>query len=513
MSSESAVTPAGVRDGEPDALRGLVARRGPAVLAYCAAVCEPDVAPRAAAEAFARFRGAVAAASEPGALAPEPLLLGATRHSAASMARTAPQAGSGLRRVLGDRGANDTCALVPTLLAAQADGMLSPDDQERLRRHLDRHPACRTIEAGFRQAQARYDAPPDRPVPPAVERLVLHALVAAAPLAPGVDPSGLLDAGATEEEDAIAAAQETQDWAAADVAAAVAAADAQATAALPVVPEPVAPEPVPEPLAPEPEPEPEVVVAEEDDEELYEDDLHDDDEPFEDPSAAPEVVVATAPAPDDDPEEGLLDDDEHEHDAVDERDLTTVMPAVAAPPRSLRERLHLPSEGDHGPFFRFVLPGAAIVLALLVAMLLAGVFDGDDAGEPTGRVAPAPAAALPAAAPVTASEAAAPVREPEPERPARPKRSRPARTTTAPTTTPAPVAESAATPSAAPPAATPAPAPAPASRRTTTARPKARPASPTAAEKAERRPSLPGAQTTATSPADEPVFTPGESQP
>ncbi|MBI5104987.1 MAG: hypothetical protein HZB46_08395, partial [Solirubrobacterales bacterium] len=62
------VTPTGVRDGEPAALAGLVARRGPAVLAFCREVCGPDHAPLAAAEAFARFRAAVHDAGDAGAL-------------------------------------------------------------------------------------------------------------------------------------------------------------------------------------------------------------------------------------------------------------------------------------------------------------------------------------------------------------------------------------------------------------------------------------------------------------
>ena len=84
------MTPAGVRDGELDALQGLTAARGGAVLAYCRAVCGEELAPRAAAEAFARFRAAVCAAHDVSALEPEALLLGATRHAAARGASSSP---------------------------------------------------------------------------------------------------------------------------------------------------------------------------------------------------------------------------------------------------------------------------------------------------------------------------------------------------------------------------------------------------------------------------------------
>ena len=46
-----AVTPEGVRAGDPAALAALCERRGGAVLAYCREVCDPGDAPLAAAEA------------------------------------------------------------------------------------------------------------------------------------------------------------------------------------------------------------------------------------------------------------------------------------------------------------------------------------------------------------------------------------------------------------------------------------------------------------------------------
>src|SRR3954466_7046577 len=75
----AAVTPQGVRDGDPAVLRALIARRGPAVLAFCAEILGPVEAPRAAAEALARFRAAVFATPDLSTLDPDALLRGAAR--------------------------------------------------------------------------------------------------------------------------------------------------------------------------------------------------------------------------------------------------------------------------------------------------------------------------------------------------------------------------------------------------------------------------------------------------
>jgi hypothetical protein len=86
-SSEKGVTPEGLKAGDRAALQAVVERRGPAVIAFCTQVCGPQMADRAAAEAFARFRAAVRDAPDLSVLDPEALLRGATRHAAASMAR------------------------------------------------------------------------------------------------------------------------------------------------------------------------------------------------------------------------------------------------------------------------------------------------------------------------------------------------------------------------------------------------------------------------------------------
>ena len=79
----AAITPSGVRNGDPAALAGLCAVRGPSVLAYCRHVAGDNRAADAAADAFARFRAAVVETGDPSDLNPEALLINATRAAAA----------------------------------------------------------------------------------------------------------------------------------------------------------------------------------------------------------------------------------------------------------------------------------------------------------------------------------------------------------------------------------------------------------------------------------------------
>lgn len=180
----AAVTPEGVRDGNPAAIAGLIARRGGAVLAYCAVVCPHDLAERAAAEAFARFRAAVVAADDPYDVHPEQELLRATRQSAAWLARTTPPAPS-LGRLL--RRKEDPVQQVPTLLVARAESELSPADQQRLTQLLDRSPEARDVQSAFRRAEQAYrdDATPD--LEPTTHAILAAAMAAAAPVAAAPD--------------------------------------------------------------------------------------------------------------------------------------------------------------------------------------------------------------------------------------------------------------------------------------------------------------------------------------
>jgi hypothetical protein len=356
-ASQAVVTPAGVRDGDPAALRALIARRGNAVLAFCEAVCERDVAPLAAAEAMARFRAAVGAAEEPGDINPEPLLLGATRHAAASLARM-PSGGSVLRGRLRARD-REACADVPLLLAGRAEDLLGPDDLDRLAHHVDSCPACREVEAAFRRAERAYRSPPERPIPEHIEHQLLVALAGAAPLvAPGSEALGDL----LERAPDLWASEPATDAVAADV-------------------EPQAP---PEPSSPEPEaarPEPEAATSAPEPEAA---------------TSAPEPEAAS-PAPHPEPARAPVHvplSDPHEVP-------TGVIVAVAAdasparPPSGLprtRRHIHLPHphlSGDHGPVFRYVLPAAAVALAIVIILAISGIFGGND---------PAPAQSAPAIA-------------------------------------------------------------------------------------------------------------------
>jgi hypothetical protein len=173
------VTAQRVRDGEPAALHALVDRRGAAVLAYCERVAEPDRAVAAAGDAFGRFRHDVVAAAEPRKLDPEALLLRGTRLAAAAAApRTVPPRGLLARRL------GATCMLVPELLAARAEGTLSPADRLRLGRHLERCDSCREAEDRFEAGERAYQEAPSAPPAPDVAGELLAALRAAAPNAP-----------------------------------------------------------------------------------------------------------------------------------------------------------------------------------------------------------------------------------------------------------------------------------------------------------------------------------------
>ncbi len=169
----AAVTPAGVRDGDPAALAGLCAARGPSVLAYCRQLVGDADAAEAAAEAFARFRATVVAAGALSDLNPEAVLVKATREAAASRAAGASEG---------------TCAELPQLLAARANKTISDADCKRLEEHLETCWACRAPVARFKAAERAYGDPPDRTIDPAVTALIVAALAAAAP-ARGAEPA------------------------------------------------------------------------------------------------------------------------------------------------------------------------------------------------------------------------------------------------------------------------------------------------------------------------------------
>jgi len=186
-----AVTPDGVRTGDPAALAALVERRGGAVLAYCREVCAPADAPLAAAEALARFRAAVWASGNAPDLDPERLLLSATRHAAAGRARLVAQPGA-TRRILG-RAHTDTCSRMPALIVARAENLLGSADLDRLSRHLDRCASCRATEAAFRRAERAYVATAHAALDTSTTALFLAALAEAAPVEVAPEPEPVVD--------------------------------------------------------------------------------------------------------------------------------------------------------------------------------------------------------------------------------------------------------------------------------------------------------------------------------
>jgi hypothetical protein len=249
--------------------------------------------------------------------------MSATRHAAAGYARTSVRP-AGVRALLVRDQDRSMCAEVPALLAARADGILDPTELNALAVHLEQDSGCRQIAAAFERAEEAYRHPGDRPLDAGTEHDLLVALAGAAPLvAPG---SGWLEELLDDARDeAVAAAPEPEPDAA--------------------VPEPLATEPdaaVPEPQGRPPLAEP---------------------EPRSEPEPAAAPVAAGLPA------------------------------RSAGLPRT-RRRAHLPHPHlahphlpDQGPVYRFVLPGAAVLVAVIIILAIAGVFGGDG---------PAPAAAAPA---------------------------------------------------------------------------------------------------------------------
>src|SRR4051794_20901629 len=163
----AAVTPLGVRDGDPDAVAALIRRRGAAVLGYCEEVAAPGESVAAASEALGGFRDAVAGAPDVASFDAEGQLVRATRFAAANRA---PQTGRG-------------APMVPTLLAARAEGDLGPDDEERLTRLLARSNEARTSADRMRRGEAAYTDPaaalPPRAAGPMVAALAAGAAIPA----------------------------------------------------------------------------------------------------------------------------------------------------------------------------------------------------------------------------------------------------------------------------------------------------------------------------------------------
>ena len=171
-----AVTPAGVRDGDPAALAALTERRGGAVLAYARALVGSSRAVEASGAAFARFRLAVSNSDDLFAIDPERLLLHTTRCAAAARVPRPTTAGLRVRR-------NRPCDLAPELLVARAEGTLTAADRSRLSHHLERCASCRSLEERFRAAERAYHEAAGGAPPQSASKEIIRAMLAAAPMA------------------------------------------------------------------------------------------------------------------------------------------------------------------------------------------------------------------------------------------------------------------------------------------------------------------------------------------
>jgi hypothetical protein len=169
------VSARGVLDGDAEALGGLCDGRGPSVVGYCARICGPERAVEAAAAAFAAFRAGAVRARDPLSIDPEELLLGRTR---AAAAQRAPKPAASLVF------AEIPCSQIPVLLAERASGSISPADEDRLRQHLARCAACQAVEGIQEEAERTYFHPTLDAVDPVSRLEIIDALRRAVPPAP-----------------------------------------------------------------------------------------------------------------------------------------------------------------------------------------------------------------------------------------------------------------------------------------------------------------------------------------
>jgi hypothetical protein len=169
------VSARGVLDGDAEALGGLCDSRGPSVVGYCARICGPERAVEAAAAAFAAFRAGAVRARDPLSIDPEVLLLGRTR---AAAAQRAPKPAASLVF------AEIPCSQIPVLLAERASGLISPADEDRLRQHLARCAACQALQGTQEEAERTYFHPTLDAVDPVSRLEIIDALRRAVPPAP-----------------------------------------------------------------------------------------------------------------------------------------------------------------------------------------------------------------------------------------------------------------------------------------------------------------------------------------
>jgi len=336
--AEAGVTPEGVRAGDRAALQAVVERRGPAVIAFCTQVCGPQQAAHAGAEAFARFRAAVRDAPDLGAVDPEALLRGATRHAAASMARVpmGPPPHGRLR----SRG-TQTCQHVPTMLAARANGAVGNADLERLARHLDRCERCAALSEIFHRAELNYLDPPFDTLGTDTSSVLLDALYAVPMEAIGVAPapSGQGSAEPVALHGAFPQLPDLEDEI---------------------------------PLEPEPEPVAAAVVVE-------------DDEAVDDAPELEDVELEDGDVFEDDEEDELDEvDAAEEWETVSEEVVDHEMPDAAAGAVVL-EGGHQRRPSRPARVLRIGVPAALVAVVAAAALAISGVLGGDEGTPPQAR--------------------------------------------------------------------------------------------------------------------------------
>ena len=179
------ITLSKLRNGAPDALAALCARRGPAVYAYCERVVGAEHAAEVAAAALAQFRLAVIS---PGALSDtqqaEPLLRHVTRRVALAHL---------FKTVEGDS-ISDECRGRSGGLVGYVGDKLSPDERAAVSAHIER---CATCAATLRRLKAGEPAfsQSNPPLKPTMAQLMLTAMVSVAPVNVGAS-----DATAVRDE-------------------------------------------------------------------------------------------------------------------------------------------------------------------------------------------------------------------------------------------------------------------------------------------------------------------------
>jgi hypothetical protein len=134
-----------LRRGDHDAIAGFRDSHRQKVRGYCEQACLPERIDEACAAALTEFVARVRTSKDD--VAPVDVLLAATRAAAAGRFNVIIL-GAGVR---GDR----TCAAMPELLAAQANGELRSDGQQ-VRQHVEQCETCRASEQRMREAERTF---------------------------------------------------------------------------------------------------------------------------------------------------------------------------------------------------------------------------------------------------------------------------------------------------------------------------------------------------------------------